>query len=400
MTEAFDVMRVHYRDRDKAARAWKAAGGRVVGYLCETIPEELIEAAGFLPYRISGRPGVDPEIQEKYVYPFEPKAFTAVRQIGLEFVDSMCSLVLGGDYDFVDYLVIPNTRKTILQIFSQLADAKAAFPELNLPETYVLDRTLTPYFSSGLFNRARLFDFKAKLEVWSGKAISESALSAAIVVHNRNRALLGEIVARRNAKPATVSGRDALQIFCSSKFMPKAEHSRLLEDYLATNKASEVHGARLFVGGSPVDHLQLYELIESCGATVVAEDHCWGSRCSDFPVATDIEPMEAIVERYNKVPACSILFPLSETVGRSVGRAVAGGAQGAIFNAFSGDEPQRWDVPDERAALEKRGIPSLYLAEQPYKIVDVDAVRGRISDFIATLSRSNASAPGIAERAR
>jgi benzoyl-CoA reductase/2-hydroxyglutaryl-CoA dehydratase subunit BcrC/BadD/HgdB len=384
MSEALNSLRAHYRDRDKAARAWKAAGGKVVGYICEVVPEELIEAAGFLPYRISGRPGVDPEIQEKYVYPFEPKAFTAVRQLGLEFVDSMCSLVLSGYYDFVDYLVIPNTRKTILQIFSQLADAKAAFPELKLPETYVLDRTLTPYFSSGLFNRARLFDFKAQLERWSGKPISDTALTEAIALHNTSRALLGDVVARRNA--GAISGSDALQIFGASKFMPKPEHTALLERYLGEAASGPKMGARIFLGGSPADHLQLYEAIESTGATVVAEDHCWGSRCADFPAAADIAPMEALVERYNKLPACSISFPLAETVGRSVARAVAAKAQGAIFYVYRGDEPQRWDIPDERAALEKHGIPSLYLAEQPYGVADSEALRRQIAQFIAGLS--------------
>ena len=53
-----DTFRHHYRHRDRAARAWKAAGGKVVGYLCDNVPEELIMAAGFLPYRLSGDPRV------------------------------------------------------------------------------------------------------------------------------------------------------------------------------------------------------------------------------------------------------------------------------------------------------------------------------------------------------
>ena len=44
MPAALETLCVAYRERDRAARAWKAAGGRVVGYLCDNIPEELILA--------------------------------------------------------------------------------------------------------------------------------------------------------------------------------------------------------------------------------------------------------------------------------------------------------------------------------------------------------------------
>ena len=42
MTAAFDVMKQHYKQRDLAAREWKKNGGRVVGYFCDSVPEELI----------------------------------------------------------------------------------------------------------------------------------------------------------------------------------------------------------------------------------------------------------------------------------------------------------------------------------------------------------------------
>ena len=66
-------------------------------------------------------------------------------------------------------------------------------------------------------------------------------------------------------------------------------------------------------------------------------------------------------------------------------RAVAAGAEAAIFNVYRGDEAGRWDVPDQRAALRDLGIPSLYLAEQPHAIADPVELRSRIGDFIAGL---------------
>ena len=56
MSSALQALRAHYQQRDQAARAWRSNGGRVVGYLCDNVPEELIMAAGFMPYRLSGDP--------------------------------------------------------------------------------------------------------------------------------------------------------------------------------------------------------------------------------------------------------------------------------------------------------------------------------------------------------
>ena len=33
---------------------WKRGGGRVIGYPCTYLPEEIIHAAGMLPYRLRG----------------------------------------------------------------------------------------------------------------------------------------------------------------------------------------------------------------------------------------------------------------------------------------------------------------------------------------------------------
>ena len=52
----FKLMQEHYRQRDLSAREWKEKGGKVVGYLCDNVPEEIIAAAGFFPFRLSGDP--------------------------------------------------------------------------------------------------------------------------------------------------------------------------------------------------------------------------------------------------------------------------------------------------------------------------------------------------------
>jgi benzoyl-CoA reductase/2-hydroxyglutaryl-CoA dehydratase subunit BcrC/BadD/HgdB len=380
---ALDGLRAHYRHRDQAAREWKRAGGQVVGYLCDNVPEELIIAAGLLPYRLSGDPDIGSEALDRYVRPFAPP-FSA-RNRGVGFVDAMLSMVLTGRFDFVDYLLIPHTRKSIQAFYRELLLARDAYPELKLPQMYYLDRAYTPFYTAEVFNRDRVVELKRQLELWSGHAVSNAALAAAIEVTNTNRRLLRRLAALRAVDPPRLSGVDALQAIATSFFMDKREHNRLLTAVIDEVTDSLADRPRLFIAGSPLDHLQLYELVEACGAVVVAEDHCWGNRCGELEADVSMPPLEALADRYHRRPACSIEFPMARVVDRCVSRASAAGVDGAIFFVMDGDGVHVWDAPAEIAALEGRGLRCLYLSQQPYDINDPEPIREKVTTFIASL---------------
>src|SRR5579884_4050907 len=133
---ALDTLREHYRQRDRAARAWKAAGGRVVGYVCDNVPEELMLAAGCLPYRLSGDPDAGAAALERYVQPFAAPFSARTRGVG--FADSMLNQLLDGTFDFVDLLIVPHTRKAIQAFYRELSLAREVDPTLRVPELHYL----------------------------------------------------------------------------------------------------------------------------------------------------------------------------------------------------------------------------------------------------------------------
>jgi benzoyl-CoA reductase/2-hydroxyglutaryl-CoA dehydratase subunit BcrC/BadD/HgdB len=391
MPPALEALRDHYRHRDRAARAWKRAGGRVVGYLCDNVPEELVLAAGAYPYRLSARPGVGTRAIEQYVQVFA--APFSARNRGVGFSDATLNMLLEGEYDFVDLLVVPHTRKTIQALYRDLQLAGAANAELRLPELYFLDRAYSPFYTSEVFNRARVLDLKSALEKWSGRSIADSALSEAIHLTNVRRGLLQQLARVRADNPPAISGVDALQVLGAAAFLHPREFNPLLQQLLdgIGPDTGCTASPRLFLGGSPMDHLQFYALIEACGATIVAEDHCWGNRSAEEPIDEHMLPLEAIADRYHRRPACSIEFPIQKVVARCTGRATSARVDGAIFTVFEGDGVHVWDTPDEIEALRERGIASLYLKQQPYSIVDPTPLRATIGEFLASLGSAPAS---------
>jgi benzoyl-CoA reductase/2-hydroxyglutaryl-CoA dehydratase subunit BcrC/BadD/HgdB len=264
--------------------------------------------------------------------------------------------------------------------------AGSTFPELRLPTLHLLDKSWLPFYASEVFNRNRLHELKLALDGWAGRGITDDALTEAIVAGNEQRALLAEVAALRAADRPRLSGVDALAIVGASMTMPRSEYMALLRALLSEADALPLRdGPRVFVGGSPHDHPAVYEMIEACGATVIAEDHCWGNRIADWPVRTDLDPLQALAGRFHEQPACSIAFPMHVTVDRCVRRASLARADAAIFFDLEHETAQVWETPDEIRGLAEHGIPSLHLAEQPYRMTDSEGLRARIEAFLGPL---------------
>jgi benzoyl-CoA reductase/2-hydroxyglutaryl-CoA dehydratase subunit BcrC/BadD/HgdB len=373
---ALEVMQRYYRQRDLAAREWKKKG-KVVGYFCDSVPEELISAAGFFPIRLYGNPSGKTDVARRYLVPRHPR-----RE---DFVHSMLNMLLTGEYDFLDFLVIPHTRDSIHRLYQTLVMLRESDPDIKIPEFHFLDTVHSNLFLSESYLHNQFVEFKNKLEEWSGKNITEKSLSEAIKVTNENRKLLKKVAELRAAELPRISGVDALQIIGSSMFMLKEEHNKLLKQYLAEEKTLPyIDGVRLFVSGSPLDNLQLYEIIESNNAVVVAEDTCWGNRYSDVPVDTSLNPLEAISDRYYSKSPCPRMYPLKWLTEYSVKSAIEAGSQGVICYVFENAVAEAWATPDKIKEFQNKGIPVLSLTDQKYLISEPEVLKNIINNFLDT----------------
>jgi len=374
-----ELMQKHYQQRDLAAREWKDRGGKVAGYFCDNVPDEMILAAGFFPFRISGDPWGGTELADRYTEPFyQPD------------VRSMLNMLLSGRYDFLDFLIIPYSRDAILALYYHLGKVQQIDPTLKLPELYLFDIPRTRFWLSSLYMRDRVRELKRKLEEWSGEEISNKSLSRAIATGNENKMLLKKVAALRAAEPPCISGVEALQIIGSSMFMLKEEHNKLLRQFLKeTDGLPARDGVRLFVEGTPIDNLQLYELVESCNATIVGEDNCWGNRYSDDPIDLSLDPLEAIAERYHFKSPCPRMHLMDKRTDYCLRSAVEAKTQGVLFFFLEWDNAPAWEYPDQKKALEEKVIPTICFEMQKYQLsaTDKKQIKTSIERFIESIDK-------------
>jgi benzoyl-CoA reductase/2-hydroxyglutaryl-CoA dehydratase subunit BcrC/BadD/HgdB len=368
----FDVMRKHYRERDLAARQWKEQGGKVIGYFYTGVPEELIIAAGCLPLMVTGEPEMVTELGDKYMEDYF-----------CPFVRSVHNLLLMGKYDFLDLLIFPHTNDSIKRTYYYLWNQKKKDPTLPVPPITIFDVLHTKKYIANQYVRGRMAALKENFEGLTGREISEDALRGAVDLCNETRSLLQKVKELRTGDPPLISGVEALQIIGAAFFMPKEEHNRLLREFLdnAENLPAQ-NGVRLYVSGSILDNTQLYELIESCGATVVAEDVCTGNRYAENPVDTSIDLLDGLTDRYHTYSHEGRMHPLDDLVDYVVQGVQESKAQGALFNYMQWDDSHGWNYPSQRDALEEIGVPCIAFEMQGYQIANTEQLRTRIETFV------------------
>jgi benzoyl-CoA reductase subunit C len=115
--------------------------------------------------------------------------------------------------------------------------------------------------------------------------------------------------------------------------------------------------------GSENDDIPFINMVEQCGATVVIDDHCVGTRYFwNNVVQNSTDPIQNIAQRYIDRPAC----PSKDWIERNrvahvVNLAKEYNAQGAILIQQKFCDPHELDIPAIKKAFGEIGIPTLFL---------------------------------------
>jgi benzoyl-CoA reductase/2-hydroxyglutaryl-CoA dehydratase subunit BcrC/BadD/HgdB len=112
----------------------------------------------------------------------------------------------------------------------------------------------------------------------------------------------------------------------------------------------------------------------------------------DDPVDPSLDPLEAIAERYHLKSPSPRMHSIDRRIKYCVKSAVEAKAQGVIFFFLEWDSAPVWDYPDQKKALEEKGIPALCFDMQKYLLSssDEDQLKVRVEKFVKTIRTRSA----------
>ena len=382
-SQALEDVADHYENPERAAREHKSNNGKVVGYLSNNVPVELIVAAGLFPVEIKGDPNKGTEAGDIYMEPFHDGH-----------IRSIFSRALAGDFDFLDLLVIPRSSEGYLQLYYYLLEAKKWQPELRLPEIHLFDLLQTPFWISGRYDRKQIDSLKNKLTEIAAAPLGPDDVRRGIEAVNASRARLERINSLRREFPPRISGTDMLRLIRTSGFLDRFKYNALLDTVLENSQAAPgIPGPRLMVKGTQHDSTEFYELLEGLGAVVVADDHFSGERSFEHPVETHHDTdLEALTRKYQQFSASPRSYPQSDQDARFMQIAKEAAVDAVIFYLEENDDTFGWDYPGQKRLLDEAGIPSLYLKYQPYFSPDHQAQRNEVTKFLRQIESATTPA--------
>lgn len=362
-----------YDRRHEYAKQWKEkTGGKVMGYFCTYVPEEILIAAGVLPVRILGS--------------HEPQDVTEPHIFGMfcPFCRDCLAQGLEGRYDYLDGITIAQSCLHIRQAFTSW--------QLHIPVEYsyylpmpnnVQSKRAHPYLTE------ELSTFKESIEEWLGKKITDEDLDRGIELMNKSRRLMKQVYQLRRDNAPPLTGLEAMYMVVSSQMVDKEEHNRILGESLkelAKRNLERAPGERLMIIGSEDDDSPFIEMVESLGATFVVDDHCTGSRYFWNEVETDHneDRLAAIAARYiERTPCPSKDWPERTRIPHILNLAKEWNVQGAILVQQKFCDPHELDIPAIKSALDQNGIPSLFLEFDV--TVPVGQFKTRVEAFLEML---------------
>ncbi len=358
--------------RHDYAREWKArTGGKVLGYFCTYVPEELVRAAGVLPVRILGSHEPD-NVAERHIY-----------TMYCPFCRDCLAQGLRGRYDYLDGIAIAHSCIHIRQAFSSW--------RLHVPISYdyYIFMPAKPQSPAAQVLLAKEFQaFRESLEEWTGTPITQDSLRESVETVNTGRSLLKEVYGLRKSKTPPLTGAEAMEMTVASQMMDRREHNVLLERALTDLKVRPPGGdagVRLMIVGSEDDDTEMLRLIESLGATVVIDDHCTGSRHFWNLVEPTGDLIGDLARRYVERPPC----PQKDWEGRRRLEHIRPlareyGVQGAIVIQQKFCDPHELDNPVIISVLQDElRIPCLFLEFDV--TIPVGQLKVRIEAFLEML---------------
>jgi benzoyl-CoA reductase subunit C len=264
---------------------WKAKGRKVIGWVNPYVPEEIIRAAGMLPFQVAGdNEPVQMQGAEGYIF-----------SNTCSYIRTCWQLQLDGKYRFLDGLVSSSFCDQDKRLYSMWEYyKKLPYMEIIYAPRKRDEEAVQLYLND-------LEDFRDNLSQYRLHRIHDNELAAQIRVYNHGRELMHQLYELRKRDKPPVTGAESLEISKAAARLPREQFNQLMEqllDEIETTGREIEKSRRIMVIGNDVHNTNLLARLESLDAVVVIDEMNMGIRYAWGQVDTELPPMEALARYY------------------------------------------------------------------------------------------------------
>jgi benzoyl-CoA reductase subunit C len=352
-------------------RRWRESGGKVIGHFQVYFPEEIVHAAGILPFKVHG-------------------AQIEAVQADSRFGSYLCSILKTS-------LELALSNRVQLEMFvtHPICDAARNLGAVwGRNFTYPCQILYLPQNANSpaavTYLRNEYARLQRSVETIAGRPVKEDDLRRSLAVYNRNRALLRDLYSIKRETPWLVSADEAYVLVAIGGLIPREEHNELLETVLPQISArpnKKQDKIRLvFEGGfceqPPLDLIRA--IARSC--YVVDDDLLIGLRWILEDVPLNGDPLFNLADAYlGKSSYSPVQHDLRKPKEKMLLERIRNSrADAAILTAAKMCEPGLEEQVAYLHALDKEGIP-YFISEFEEKMTTFDHMEIQLETFVENI---------------
>lgn len=354
----------------------KEKGIPLVGVFCTYTPIELIHAAGAVAISLCGSSDEPIHHAEKNL----PKNLCPLIKSSYGFaISEQCPY-----FYFADLIVGETTcdgKKKMYELLNELRPTHV----MHLPQGQ--DKS-----NAFRYWRDELLLLKEILEKKFNVEITDEVLKAEIKERNIERKALLDFYELGKLNPSPISGREVNELMESLGFQfdrkvqcdfIKERTKELKEKYETELKGTISNKPRILVTGCPLGGVRdkVLKTIEDSGADIVAFENCSGVREKAYPVDENIDPIDALTEKYLNV-SCSVMTPNPrrfEALDEMIDEYEIDGVIEVVLQACHTFNVESHYV--KKFVTENKEKPYLYI-ETDFSKLDIGQINTRINAFL------------------
>ncbi|HYW72514.1 MAG TPA: 2-hydroxyacyl-CoA dehydratase [Pyrinomonadaceae bacterium] len=350
---------------------WRERGGKVVGHFQVAFPEEIVHAAGLLPFKVRGAPIETIQADSRF-----GSYLCSILKSSLE-------LALNQAVELEMFVTHPicDAARNLAAVWGR----NVSYPCQIL---YLPQNANSPH--AAIYLRGEYDRLKRSVEAIAGTEISDEALRDSIRLFNENRALLRELYQIKRQQPWLITAEEAYVLVALAGLIPREEHNELLRTLLPQIRLRNVHPqdkVRVVFEGGFCEQPPL-DLIRAIGRScyVVDDDLLIGLRWLLEDVSSEGDPLANLADAYLEKSSYSpVQHDLRKPKEKMLLDRIAGAqATAAIITAAKMCEPGLEEQVAYTRALDEAGIP-YFMGEFEENMTSFDSLEIQLETFVENI---------------
>lgn len=361
----------------------QSEGKRCVAYVCENVPEPLLNLAGTFSVRLRAPRTGSMEMATYYLTSFLCEYSRALLERAIE-----------GGFKFADCIITPdgctmmNRCVENMELLKTMDKEKFFYEYMEIPMK--CDDNGLNLYTLQCTNHI----LKPLAENF-GIDVSDAAIRDAVRRHNRVCELIRAIGDFRKEENPRITGYEFHIITLATYAAPQDMLIEKLEETLEELKTREPEAknpfrARVVLVGSEIDDVDFVKLVEETGAYVCADRFCYGSLPGRVPIELrdDEDALTQVCRHYMEHSQCPRYMNMPKMLGRreyvnALAREYK--ADGIIYEQIKFCDPWAYErMVGSHVLHQDFGYPVLSV-DRPYTIAGSGQMRTRVQAFVESI---------------